>query len=182
MMLKRLLPPLVVVVLLGALFAFGLLRGAPDRDIESALLGRPAPAFELPLYERYQPDFGTVLTSADLQGKALVVNFWASWCLPCYQEAPVLQAYWQEYQDADVVFVGIQTQDRDRLNEGRAFLSQFGLSFPNGIDNDSSISVDWGLFGVPETFFVDRDGRVIHKHAGPVTAELMDAKLRELLN
>lgn len=179
---RGVLTTVAIVAALGGLFAYGLLRGEPDRDIPSALIGKPAPAFELPLYEAYRGEFGETLSLDELRGRPLVVNFWASWCLPCYQEAPVLQAYWQEYQDADVVFVGIQTQDRDRLNEGRAFLSQFGLSFPNGIDNDSSISVDWGLYGVPETFFVDRDGRVIHKHAGPVTAELMDAKLRELLN
>ncbi len=181
MKLQRLVIPVVVVLLLGALFAFGLLRGAPDRDIESVLLGRVAPGFELPLYERYQPDFGEELDFRSLAGTPLVVNFWASWCLPCYQEAPVLQSYWNDYQESGVMFVGIQTQDRDRLNEGRSFLSQFGLSFPNGIDNDSSISVDWGLYGVPETFFVDRDGRVVYKHAGPVTAELMEEKLAELL-
>lgn len=181
MNLKRLLIPTIVVLALGGLFAFGLLRGAPDRDVESAYLGEQAPDFSLPLYERYQPDYGETLEFASLKGTPMVVNFWASWCLPCYQEAPVLQSYWEEYQDSGVLFVGIQSQDRDRRTEGRAFLSQFGLSFPNGIDNDSNIGVDWGLFGVPETFFIDRDGRVVNKHIGPVTPELLDEQLRALL-
>lgn len=170
-----------VVALLGGLFAFGLLRGSPDRDIPSALVGKAAPEFALALYERYQPDYGPSLALADLRGTPLVVNFWASWCGPCYEEAPVLQATWERYQDRGVLFVGIQTQDRDNYEQGRAFLSQFGLSFPNGMDNDSRISVDWALYGVPETYFIDADGRVTYKHVGPVNAALMEERLEALL-
>jgi len=178
---RGLLMTVLVVGALGGLFAFGLLRGEPDRDIPSALVGRPAPAFELPLYERYAPEYGPTLALSELAGRPLVVNFWASWCAPCYDEAPVLQAYWREYQDTDVVFVGVQTQDRGKRAEGRAFIEQFGLTFPNVVDDDSLVSVDWGLFGVPETFFVARDGTVLDKHIGPVTPEVMDRQLAALL-
>ncbi len=177
----KLIATLAVVAVLGGLFAFGLLRGEPDRDIPSNLIGRPAPGFELPLYERYRAELGEALTLADLSGRPLVVNFWASWCAPCYDEAPVLQQYWEAYRDRGVVFVGIQTQDRGKLAEGRAFIDMFDLSFPNVVDDDSAVSVDWGLFGVPETFFVASDGRVVHKHIGPVTPETMDRQLAAIL-
>lgn len=178
---KRLLLTVGVVVALGALFAFGLLRGQPDRDIPSAIVGKAAPEFELPLYARYQPEFGETLGLDELAGTPMLVNFWASWCLPCYEEAPVLQAYWQDYQDSGVLFVGIQTQDRQAHAEGRDFIDQFDLGFPNGMDDNSAISVDWGLYGVPETYFVAADGTVTHRHIGPVTAEVLDQQLAAIL-
>lgn len=181
MKISRLILLAVGIAAIGALFVFGLLRGAPDRDIASNLIGRKAPAFELPLYERYHPEFGESFSLPDHVGTPMVVNFWASWCLPCYEEAPVLQRFWQQQQDGGVLFVGIQTQDRDRLNEGREFVSRFGLTFPNVIDNDSKVSVDWGLYGVPETFFLRADGSVAAKHVGPVTDEVMAKNIEALL-
>ena len=179
------LPSLLLIVVgvaaLGALFGWGLLRGAPDKDIESVYLGNLAPGFSMPLYERYHPDYGETLTFEQNSGVPMVVNFWASWCLPCYQEAPVLQEYWQRYQDSGVLFVGIHTQNNSGYADGRQFLSQFGLTFPNGFDNNAEISIDWGVYGVPETFFIDRTGRVVLKHIGPVTGELMDQQLKALL-
>lgn len=178
---KRLALPVAIIVALGALFAFGLLRGEPDRDIPSALLGRQAPAFTLPLYARYQPEFGASLNVVDHQGTPLLVNFWASWCLPCYDEAPLLQSFWEEYQDSGVLFVGVQTQDRQAHEEGRAFIDQFDLTFPNGMDDNSAVSLDWGLYGVPETYFVRRDGTVAYRHIGPVTAEVLERELTAIL-
>ncbi len=93
----------------------------------------------------------------------------------------MLQSYWQEYQGTDVLFVGVQTQDKGQYAEGRAFLDQFGLGFPNGSDDDSRMSIGWGLLGVPETFFIDRDGVVREKHIGPVTPEVMERQLAALL-
>ncbi len=180
-MLRKLLIPLVIALALGGLFFFGLLRGSPDRDVPSNLLGKVAPGFDLPLHVRYQPDYGPTLSSADLIGRPLVVNFWASWCGPCYVEAPVLQTFWEEYQDSGVLFIGIQTQDRGNEADGRKFLSQFGLTFPNGADDDSTISVNWGLMGVPETFFVDKAGNITYKHIGPVTEQVLSQQLATLL-
>jgi len=180
--LQRLLLPLIAVAGLGALFAFGLLRGAPDKDIESVYLGELAPGFQMGLYERYHPEYGATFDYTEFAGTPMVVNFWASWCLPCYQEAPILQEYWRQYEDSGVLFVGIHTQNRERYAEdGRTFLSQFGLTFPNGYDPNSEISIDWGLYGVPETFFIDSNGRVLLKHIGPVTPEVMDQQLRAML-
>lgn len=177
----RLLMVVAALAVLAALFAFGLLRGSPDRDIKSILIGKPAPAFALPLYDRYAPDFGTEFDLSAHVGQPVVVNFWASWCLPCYEEAPVLQQFWSQYRDKGVLVVGVQTQDKDRRSEGRDFIGRFGLTFPNVYDNDSNVSVDWGLYGVPETFFLDSDGKIVSKHVGPVTAEVLAQNMLGLL-
>ncbi len=170
---------LAVSALLGSLFLFGLLRGRPDRDIPSNLLGRELPTFTMPLYERYQAGYGPEFAIDDHSSKPQVINFWASWCVPCYTEAPELEEAWRNHGD-QVLFVGIQTQDPSRRAEGRAFLEQFGLSFPNGFDDDSAIAVSFGLFGVPETFFVRADGTLAHRHTGPVTAALLEEMIAEL--
>lgn len=176
---RRLAVVVAVVALLGSLFLFGLLRGRPDRDIPSALLERSVPDFALPLYERYQAEFGPELVRADLGPQPQVINFWASWCLPCYDEAPELAQAWREHGD-EVLFIGIQTQDPNKRAEGRAFLEQFGLGFPNGTDDDSAIAVSFGLFGVPETFFVRADGTLAYRHTGPVTLDVLEAQLAAL--
>jgi cytochrome c biogenesis protein CcmG/thiol:disulfide interchange protein DsbE len=110
----------------------------------------------------------------------MVVNFWASWCGPCYQEAPALHAAWQTHGE-DVLFVGVQTQDRDKRNEGRAFIDQFDLGFPNGYDDNSRIGIEFGLFGVPETFFIRADGTIAYRHTGPVSTAVMEEQIASLL-
>jgi cytochrome c biogenesis protein CcmG, thiol:disulfide interchange protein DsbE len=177
---KRVLISVVIVAALSGLFLFGLLRGRPDRDVPSNLLGRSVPTFELPVYERYAADYGPLFDLAVYQGRPLVINFWASWCGPCYEEAPHLERVWQRYRD-EILVVGVQTQDRDARAAGRAFIDQFGLSFPNVIDNDSRVSIAYGLFGVPETFFVGADGTLDYKHAGPVTEAMMVERIEAML-
>lgn len=176
----RVLVVLVVAVFLGGMFVFGLYRGAPDRNIESNLLGRPVPSFDMPIYERYQPAWGPTIGPGERMGRPMVVNFWATWCGPCYQEAPSLHAAWQAYGE-EVLFLGVQTQDRNKRDEGRSFLDQFDLGFPNGWDDDSRIGIEFGLFGVPETFFVAADGTIAYRHTGPVTAAVMEEQIAGLL-
>ena len=165
---------------LGALFLFGLLRGRPDRNIPSNLIGRPAPTFTLPLHEGYRERLGEDFALAGNGGRPMVINFWASWCLPCYEEAPELAAAWRAH-GAEVLFVGIQTQDRGRQAEGQEFVDRFDLGFPNVIDDDSLVSIEYGLFGVPETFFVDAEGVVTYRHIGPVTTAVLEERIGELV-
>lgn len=177
--LRRLLPVIAIVAALSGLFVFGLLRGSPDRDIPSNFLGREVPDFDLPVFERYVGEFGPRMTFAEARGRPMVINFWASWCGPCYDEAPHLQRAHERYGD-EVLFIGIQTQDRDARAAGRAFIERFGLTFPNLVDNDSRVSIAYGLFGVPETFFVHADGTLQYKYAGPVTDAVLSEQIGAL--
>lgn len=178
---RRVLLVVAVVMALGSLFLFGLLRGAPDRDIASARLGRDMPAFNLPVHAPFRTEYGSTFEfGPDGQAGPMVVNFWATWCFPCREEAPVLQRAWERYGD-EVTILGIQTQDRGNESEGVEFIDEFGLTFPNVIDRDSRVSIDWGLFGVPETYFVRSDGSLAYKHTGLVSDQLMDERIGELL-
>jgi cytochrome c biogenesis protein CcmG, thiol:disulfide interchange protein DsbE len=160
--LGRWLVPLSALPVL-ALLAYGF--SVNPRDIPSPLVGRPAPAFALETFG------GTPLTLAMHRGKVVVVNFWASWCHPaCYEEAPVLEQNWRSYRDRGVVVLGVDIQDRRPAAE--KFIRDFGLTFPNAQDVTGAVSVDYGVYGVPETFFLDRHGRIRVKHVGAVTDEV----------
>lgn len=166
--------PLAVVVTIApviALLAFGFTRN--PREIPSPLVGRPAPPFELALF-----DGGTVRLH-DLRGKVVFLNFWASWCVPCRDEARALEAAWQAYKARDVVFVGANIQDQD--SSARAFLEEFGVSYPNGLDGGSRIAIDYGVWGLPETFVIDRAGRITYKHVGGIGWSTVTARLEAAL-
>lgn len=178
---SRVVLVVLVVAALGGLFLFGLLRGQPDRDITSARLGKRLPSFELPVHAPFRPDYGSTFEfDPETVQQPMVVNFWATWCLPCRDEAPVLQAAWRRYGDR-VTIVGVQTQDPGRIAGGLEFIDEFGLTFPNLIDDNSRVSIDWGLFGVPETYFLRADGTLAYKHTGIVTDALLDERIGELL-
>jgi cytochrome c biogenesis protein CcmG, thiol:disulfide interchange protein DsbE len=155
-----------------ALLAYGF-RVNP-REIPSPLVGRPATAFALKAYD------GTPVSLERLRGKVVVLNFWASWCIPaCYEEAPALERAWRAYRDRDVVVVGVDIQDTPEA--GEKFLRQFNLSFPNAPDPGGKVSIDYGVYGVPETFFIDRAGRIRAKHVGAVTDEVFRATVEPLV-
>lgn len=172
---KKLFSLLVVVLSLASvllLLAYGL--GTDPRAIPSPLIGRQAPPFTLPLFE------GGTLRLADLRGKVVVLNFWASWCYPaCWNEAPRLQAAWEQYRDHGVMVVGIAYQDREA--DARAFIDRFGKTFPSGPDTGSRIAIDYGVYGVPETFFIDRQGRIAHKHVGEISTAVLNNWITRLL-
>ena len=176
---KRLAVVVAVVGALGALFAFGL-RNPVDREISANRLDQTMPDFEMPLFERYAESYGPTFRISDHVGKPMVINFWASWCPPCQYEAPVLEAGWREFGD-EVLFVGVDTQDSGKETEARAFLEQHDLTFPNGMDKNSRIGIDYGLFGVPETFFIRADGTLAYQHKGPVTQEILAEQVGVLL-
>ena len=155
-----------------ALLAYGFTRS--PKDIPSPLVRNPAPDFTLALLD------GGRLTLRELRGKVAVVNFWASWCYPaCWNEAPRLQAAWERYRERGLVMVGVVYQDWEQ--NAREFIRRHGKSYPNGMDPKSRIAIDYGVYGVPETFFVDREGRIAHKHVGEIPMETLTREIERLL-
>jgi cytochrome c biogenesis protein CcmG/thiol:disulfide interchange protein DsbE len=171
---------LVVLVLglgLAALLAYGLQPRNP-RDVRSPNIDRVLPTFEGALLERYHEAYGEALRSVDYAGTPLVVNFWASWCPPCRREAPRLEAAWREYE-GQVMFIGVNFQDKDEAAE--AFLERFPKSYPSVRDPRGSIGIDWGVFGLPETYFIRADGTLSFKQNGEISMETLETQLQALL-
>ena len=167
--------PLIVFLALAALFFLRLGSGDPSR-IPSALIGRPAPATELPpvpgLLRGGEPVPG--LSSADFKGAVTLLNVWASWCVPCHDEAPLLV---RMAQDTRIRIVGINYKDQPE--NARRFLGRYGNPYArNGADQNGRASIEWGVYGVPETFLVGRDGRIAFKLVGPITPQNLDAVLK----
>ena len=164
----------MVIVLVGGmigLLAYGFMRDS--RYIQSPLVARQAPSFTLTLFD------GKVIRLEDLRGKAVLVNFWASWCVPCRAEARALESAWQKFKDRGVVFLGVNIQDKEE--DGRAFMKEFAISYLNGRDESGKIAIDYGVWGIPETFFIDPQGRITYKHAGEVRNPIILAKMDEAL-
>ena len=139
-----------------------------------ALLDRPAPDFSLTLFGT-----GETLRLSDLRGQVVVLNFWASWCPPCRQEAPTFERVWQVYKDRGVVFIGVDIGDTDE--DAAAFLREFGITYPTGPDPNGEIAIDYGLTGIPETYFITRDGMIAQKAIGIVQEETFYQVLEHLL-
>jgi cytochrome c biogenesis protein CcmG/thiol:disulfide interchange protein DsbE len=160
--------PLLVFLALAALFFFRLGTGDPSR-IPSALIGREAPATNLPPLEGLTRDTTPVpgLTADSFKGKVSVVNVWASWCVPCHDEAPLLARL---ANDKKIQMVGINYKDQP--DNARRFLNRYGNPFSAvGVDANGRAAIDWGVYGVPETFVVGKDGRIAYKLIGPITAD-----------
>jgi cytochrome c biogenesis protein CcmG/thiol:disulfide interchange protein DsbE len=145
-----------------ALLAYGFLSarkgGRPQR-------GEIVPSFTLVLLD------GSEVSLAELRGQIVVLNFWASWCSPCRREAPALQSVWETYQDQGVVFVGVTYHDAEGAS--LAFIEEYGITYPNGVDEMGRISRDYGVTAVPETYVIDRAGRLAWSQIGEVQAEVL---------
>jgi cytochrome c biogenesis protein CcmG/thiol:disulfide interchange protein DsbE len=163
--------PLACVPLI-VLLAYGF-RTDP-KAIPSPLVEKAAPGFRIAVYD------GDDLSLEGLKGKPVVLNFWASWCYPaCYEEAPLLEATWRKYKTQGLMMVGVDIQDKEA--NAREFMGRFNFTFPNGPDPGSKISIDYGVYGVPETFFIDRRGRISYKHVGALSPDVIEEQVRAVL-
>jgi cytochrome c biogenesis protein CcmG, thiol:disulfide interchange protein DsbE len=170
-----LLAPLVIFLALAALFLFRLHAGDPS-VLPSALIGRPAPQTPLSPVAGLKRDGADVpgLDPASFNGAVTVVNVWASWCVPCHDEAPLLL---QLAQDPRLRLVGINY--KDDADNARRFLGRYGNPFAAaGADPNGRAAIEWGVYGVPETFVVGRDGRIAYKLVGPLGAENFEREMK----
>lgn len=161
--------PLILFAGLIAVFYSQLMSGEDASLVPSALIGKPAPGFELPAIAGLTKDGKPVpgLATADLKGHLTLVNVWASWCVPCRDEQPQLM---QLAKDGRFRLVGINYKDKPE--NARRFLETLGNPFAAvGADRAGTVGIDWGVYGVPETYLVSADGTILYKHVGPYTPE-----------
>ena len=161
----------VALVALVVVLAFGFRRD--PQDIRTGTVGRPAPAFDL---ERL--DAPGRVRLADLGGKIVIVNFFASWCIPCKEEAPALIRVWERYRKADVVFVGIVYQDSPQA--AKEFHDRLGQTWPIAMDDNARTSLAFGVFGIPETYFIGKDGVIAGRRIGAIDEATLIRGIEEL--
>ena len=140
---------------------------------EVSIAARPAPDFSFETFD------GRSLSLSDRRDKVVMIDFWASWCPPCRREAPVLAAVYKEYSSKGVEFVGIDIWDDE--TDARAFLKRYGVTYPNGLDVGGVITIDYGVTGIPEKYFIDQSGQLLRKFVGPVDAGALRSLLDGLL-
>ncbi len=168
---KKLLIPLGVFIVLCAFLLVGLWRD--PREVPSPLIGKPAPEFKLA--QLHEPS--KTLGPADLKGQVWLLNVWASWCVSCREEHPLLVGL------AKAKLVPIVGLDyKDDTAAGKRWLAQHGDPYTvSVVDRDGRVGIDWGVYGVPETFVVDKAGTIRYKQIGPVTAEALEQKILPLI-
>ncbi|WP_024514822.1 DsbE family thiol:disulfide interchange protein [Bradyrhizobium sp. Tv2a-2] len=167
--------PLVAFMALAAIFWFRLGNDDPSR-IPSALIGHPAPQTALPALEGLSNNGTQVpgLDPAAFKGKVSIVNVWASWCVPCHEEAPLLT---ELAKDTRIQLVGINY--KDTADNARRFLGRYGNPFASvGVDGNGRAAIEWGVYGVPETFIVGRDGKIAYKLVGPITPDNLESVVK----
>jgi cytochrome c biogenesis protein CcmG/thiol:disulfide interchange protein DsbE len=164
---------LVLVGFLGLLI-WGMLNKEPITGLSGiTMVNRPAPDFTLTTFE------GTAISLEDLRGKPVVINFWASWCPPCRIEAPLIERTWREYKNRGLIFLGVNIQDRkeDALN----YIREFDITYPNGPDPTGEISIDYGVSGLPVTFFVSSKGEIVRRWVGAIEKSVLISSIEEIM-
>ncbi|MCB1534254.1 MAG: DsbE family thiol:disulfide interchange protein [Rhodoblastus sp.] len=170
------LVPLAAFAAIAALFFFRLGAGDPSK-LPSALIGKPAPDIALPALESLAGPNGAVpgIDPAAFKGAVTIVNVWASWCVPCHEEAPL---FMKVAQDNRIRVVGVNYKDQPE--KALNFLKRYGNPFAAvGVDANGRAGIEWGVYGVPETFIVGRDGMIAYKLVGPLTPDNIDTVLRK---
>ena len=160
----------VGVALLGLLF---LSLGNDPGRIDSPLIGKPAPAFALKAVGGSE-----TIDLQKLRGRPVVINFWATWCMPCYEEHPTLVQNARMLGD-QVQFVGVVFNDTEEKIQ--AFLNERGSAYPTLLDQQGKIAIAYGVGGVPETFFVNRQGTIVAKYSGPISTGELQANIQKAL-
>lgn len=173
-------PPTIGRIRIGSIIAFALIL---------ALLGLLAWGLRKvqagPRDSGMAPDFtitgfdGKTVALSELRGQVVIINFWASWCLPCREEAAYLEKTWREYEGQGVVFIGVDWVDTEK--EARAYIDEFDITYINGPDIGTRIAQAYNIQGVPETFFVAKNGELRSVHIGPLKSPQLDEKIEELL-
>ena len=172
----------ISILVIGTLLIVGLVGllgwGLSNRSSVTGLSGitrvdQPAPDFRLELLGDDE------VTLSEQRGKVVVINFWASTCPPCRIEARDLEAAWQAYQDKEVLFIGANIQDTSE--PAKRFLDEFGVTYPNGLDEGSRISIDYGVVGIPVTFVVNGQGTVARRWVGEIDIDTLKTWIDELL-
>jgi cytochrome c biogenesis protein CcmG/thiol:disulfide interchange protein DsbE len=152
----------VIVSIIAALVVVLVLAFRRDpHDIRTGTVGRPAAAFSL-----QKLDGSGALALDDAKGKVTVVNFFASWCIPCKEENPALVRVYERYRSSDVVFLGVLYQDS--RDSGLRYVKDNGVTWPTASDDDGQVAFSYGVFGIPETYFIGADGIIQGRHIGPI--------------
>jgi cytochrome c biogenesis protein CcmG/thiol:disulfide interchange protein DsbE len=157
----------LVLLVFVLLLAWGLLR---TNQTEQRAAGE-APEYTFTTFD------GQTISSTDLLGKGVVLNFWASWCDPCRDEAKLLEDTWQREKDNGIMFIGLDYLDQEPA--AKSYLEEFGITYPSGPDLQSAAARRYGIKGVPETFFIDPAGKIVHMEIGPIVEQ---ARMEDLLN
>jgi cytochrome c biogenesis protein CcmG, thiol:disulfide interchange protein DsbE len=165
----------LVVALLVALLAWQVVRTDRGQRLAADVNAGKEP--HAPIFTLERLDTNEDVSLASLRGQVVVLNFWASWCLPCKDEAPVLEAAWNKWRDEGVTIVGVDVQDFE--GDALRFVDRYGVTYPILRDENNWTWGHYGLKGIPETWFVDRTGRLVGERIeGPITAERLDRNIR----
>jgi cytochrome c biogenesis protein CcmG/thiol:disulfide interchange protein DsbE len=171
---RRLILALWLLAGVAAILAFLTVSVArPAPPVDTPLVGRPAPPFDLETLD------GGRLSLAELRGSPVVLNFWASWCIPCREEAPILRAADAEYRARGLRIVGVVYQDS--AGNARDFMGRYGQTYPGLLDPDGRTAIDYGVFLIPETYFIDAAGVVRARRGGALTAEDLRLQIQKIL-
>ncbi len=164
---------LVTAGFLGLLL-WGMLNQEPITGLSGVtMVNQPAPDFSLTTFD------GGTISLANLRGKPVVINFWASWCPPCRIEAPLIERTWRVYRDRGLIFLGINIQDRKE--DALDYMREFDITYPNGPDPTGEIAIDYGVSGLPVTFFIDRKGEVVRRWVGAIETSVLNSSIEEIM-